>query len=113
MPPEDLKLFHEMSRDLFSEEAGPPFPAPGGPLLCLSSESRDQIAWDTRDPDPARWPVIDADRTFGDLGFTVFPGNLTELLVAAMTYGHGIRLGNSAPGDPAHWPWPFWGPDVP
>lgn len=111
--PGDLKSFHEMFKDMFSEEVGSPFPCPGGPLLCLLSESRDQLAWDTSDPDPARWPVIDADRTFGDLGFTVFSGNLTELIVAALTYGHGIRLGDSAPGDPAHWSFPFWGPDAP
>jgi hypothetical protein len=45
--------------------------------------------------------------------FTVFPGTLTEFIVAAMTCTHGIDLGDSAPGDPAHWTWPFWGPDAP
>jgi hypothetical protein len=111
VPPGELESVHEMFEDQFCDEVGPPFPAPGGPLLCLWSEVRDRIAWDTSDPDPVRWPVINAARVFED-EFTVFPGTLTELIVAAMTYAHGINLGDSAPGDPRHWTWPFWGPDA-
>jgi hypothetical protein len=112
VPPGDLKSVHEMFRDQFCDEVGPPFPAPGGPLLCLWSEDRDRIAWDTSDPDPARWPVIDARRTVA-AEFTVFHGTLTELIIAAMTDSRNIHLGDSAPGDPAQWAWPAWGPDAP
>lgn len=88
-------------------------PAEGSPLLdevlfCGSTEGRDLLAWDTREPDPSRWPVICAS-----LGVsTVFPGTLTELYVAELT-GTGPGLASFGPGNPATWAWPFWGPDAP
>jgi len=42
----------------------------------------------------------------------VFPGTLTELLVAEMT-GTGPDLADFELGDPEEWAWPFWGPDRP
>jgi len=42
----------------------------------------------------------------------VFPGTLTELLVADMT-GTGPDLADFELGDPEEWAWPFWGPDRP
>lgn len=82
------------------------FPSSGELLFCGSTESRDLLAWDTRDPDPACWPVIAINRP------TVFPGTLTELYVAELT-GTGPGLASFKPGDPATWAWPIWGPDSP
>ena len=45
--------------------------------------------------------------------FTGFHGTLTELIIAAMTDSQDIHLGDSAPGDPAQWAFPVWGPDAP
>jgi hypothetical protein len=42
----------------------------------------------------------------------VFPGTLTELLVAEMT-GTGPDLADFELGEPEEWAWPFWGPDRP
>lgn len=73
--------------------------------------TRPILWWQPVRDDPAKWPAINAARVFED-EFTVFPGTLTELIIAAMTYTHGIHLGDSAPGDPRHWDWPFWRPDA-
>jgi hypothetical protein len=54
------------------------FPSAGELLLCCKTESRHLLAWDTRDPDPARWPVIDLKWA----GPAVFPATATELLIA-------------------------------
>jgi hypothetical protein len=79
-------------------------------------ETGESLWWQPVRDDPAKWLVVvignGSRRVFED-EFTVFPGTLTELIIAAMTYTHGIHLGDSAPGDPRHWPWPFWGPDAP
>ena len=70
-------------------------------------ESRDLLCWDTRDPGPDAWPVVYLDEEE-----EVFPGTLTELLVAEMT-GTGPDLADFELGDPEEWAWPFWGPDRP
>ncbi|MBG6093173.1 hypothetical protein [Actinomadura viridis] len=75
-------------------------PEPGGLVYCGSTEGRDTLCWDTRDPDPDRWPVV------SDKG--IFPA-LTELLVAELT-GTGLGLTHSGLGDPDGWAWPFRGP---
>ena len=84
----------------------PGFPSPDELLFCGSTESRDLLAWDTRDPDPARWPVISIVIP------KIFPGTLTELYVAELT-STGPGLASFKPGDPATWAWPIWGPDAP
>ncbi len=84
------------------------YPAPGGLLLCATTEGRDVLAWDTRAPDPARWPVVNCAFS----GAEVFQGTLTELLVADLTSA-GLGLARVGPGNPANWAWPFWGPDAP
>jgi len=92
------------------EDAGSGYrvhPAPGGLLLCLSTESGGLLCWDTRDPDPGAWPVVYLDEEE-----EVFPGTLTEPLVAEMT-GTGPDLADFGLGDPKEWAWPFWGPDEP
>lgn len=86
----------------------PGFPCPAELLFCGSTEGRDLLAWDTRDPDPARWPVIRITLA----GPEAFPGTLTELYVAELT-GTGPGLASFKPGNPATWAWPIWGPDAP
>ncbi|MCL2582252.1 MAG: SMI1/KNR4 family protein [Streptosporangiales bacterium] len=84
------------------------FPAPEDLLFCGSTEGRDLLAWDTRDPDPARWPVL----RITTAGVQAFVGTLTELYVAELT-GTGPGLASFGPGNPATWAWPVWGPDAP
>lgn len=108
-----LKKTHELHAEYgaftpISEPPSPDFPAPDDLLLCCTTEGRDLLAWDTRNPDPARWPVVNMEFA----GPIVFPGTLTELLVADLT-GTGLGLAYSRPGDPAGWAYPFWGPDAP
>jgi hypothetical protein len=91
-----------------TEFSDPGFPSAGELLLCCTTESRHLLAWDTRDPDPARWPVIDLKWA----GPVVFPGTVTELLIADLS-GAGLGLTFCRPGDPAGWAYPFWGPDAP
>lgn len=86
----------------------PDAPAPDELLLCCTTESRSLLAWDTRNPDPARWPVINLEYA----GPTVFPGTVTEMLVADFT-GRGPGLTYFTPGDPAGWDYEIWGPDEP
>ena len=93
----------------FWEPPPPDFPAAEDLLLCCMTESRELLAWDTRNPDPARWPVISLDYR----GPRIFPGTLTELLIADLTGGDGLCLTDSSPGDPAGWAYPYWGPDAP
>ncbi|WP_152563952.1 SMI1/KNR4 family protein [Actinomadura welshii] len=71
----------------------------GGLVFCGSTEGRDTLCWDTRDPDPDRWSVV------GDGGTS---STLTELLVAELT-GNGLGLPHSGLGDPDNWAWPFQG----
>lgn len=81
------------------------------PAVRTASTSKpgsDLLAWDTRNPDPARWPVIRVDI----FGSETFPGTLTELYVAELT-GTGLGLASFEPGNPANWAWPVWGPDTP
>jgi hypothetical protein len=99
---------HGLFAPTFQEPPPPEFPAPDDLLLCCTTESRDLLAWDTRNPVPARWPVISMEYA----GPRVFPGTLTELLIADLT-GRGLRLADSRPGDPAGWAYPYWGPDAP
>lgn len=75
-------------------------PEPGGLLYCGDTEGRDTLCWDTRDPDPDRWPVV------GDGGVAA---SLTELLVRELT-GSGLGLTDGGLGDPADWAWPYRGP---
>lgn len=112
-PPLALKKEHEshakyraFTRILESSE--PDSPDADDLLLCCATESRDLLAWDTRNPDPAQWPVLNLEYA----GPTVFPGTVTELLVADLT-GTGLGLAFSRPGDPAGWAYPIWGPDAP
>lgn len=80
----------------------PLHPEPGGLLYCGSTEGRDTLWWDTRDPDPDHWPVkTDHDEEGA--------GTITELLVAELT-GIGPGLTAFELGNPANWAWPFWGP---
>jgi hypothetical protein len=107
-----LKKTHEMHAeyDAFTpigEPDNPDFPAPDEMLLCCTTEGRDLLAWDTRNPDPALWPVINMEFAGPD----IFPGTLTEMLVAEFT-GTGPDLAYHMPGDPAGWTYPFWGPDA-
>jgi hypothetical protein len=110
--PGELLSTHTMLADTLAdmcEDAGSGYqvhPAPGGLLLCLTTESRDLLCWDTRDPDPDAWPVVYLDEE------EVFPGTLTEILVAELT-GTGPGLAEFELGDPGEWAWPFWGPDEP
>lgn len=86
------------------------FPAPNELLLCCTTAGRDLLAWDTRNPDPARWLVINMHASDPE----VLPGTLTELLVAELTMTHsGIGGYGRTPGDPRKWIAPFWGPDAP
>lgn len=89
-------------------DRNPRFPFPDELLFCGSTEGRDLLAWDTRNPDPARWPVIRVDI----FGSEIFPGTLTELYVAELT-STGLGLASFEPGNPATWAWPVWGPDAP
>jgi hypothetical protein len=57
---------------------------------------------------PAR-PIVSMEYA----GPRVFPGTLTELLIADLTGGSGLGLTDSRPGDPAAWAYPYWGPDAP
>lgn len=68
-------------------------------LLCGTTDARTHMAWDTRNPDPARWPVIHID--VGNA--TIHPGTLTEFLVAGLTT---LLLGYQF-GPSYHTP-PFW-----
>lgn len=86
----------------------PWFPSPADLLFCGSTEGRDLLAWDTRNPDPARWPVI----TISIADAELFPGTLTQLYVAELT-STGPGLASWRPGNPANWAWPVWGPDRP
>jgi hypothetical protein len=91
-----------------SESSDPDFPSADELLLCCTTEGRDLLAWDTRNPNPARWPVINMEYA----GPTVFLATATELLIADLT-GTGLGLAFSRPGDPAGWAYPVWGPDAP
>jgi hypothetical protein len=82
------------------------YPEPGGLLLCLTTEGRDLVCWDTRNPDPDTWPLVNMDNG------TVFSGSLTQLLIAELT-SIGLDLTDSGLGDPDAWAWPIWGPDEP
>ncbi|MBO2456251.1 SMI1/KNR4 family protein [Actinomadura violacea] len=83
------------------------YPESGGLLYCGSTEGRDVLCWDTADPDPDRWPVV-------NLGYREIEefGPLTELLVAELT-GVGLDMTDASLGDPAEWAWPYWGPRPP
>ena len=71
-------------------------------LLCATTAGRDVLAWDARNPDPARWPVILIEYTDAE----VIAGSLTEMLVLSLT--RNLYLGyNYCPGNPA----PYYGPD--
>jgi hypothetical protein len=112
-PPLGMKKAHEYYAEhgLFARITE--FPDPSSPsadelLLCCTTESRDLLAWDTRDPNPARWPVINLEWA----GPTVFPATATQLLIANLC-GTGLGLTFSRPGDPATWAYPIWGPDAP
>jgi hypothetical protein len=65
-------------------------PDPGGLVYCGSTEGRVTLCWDTREPDPDRWPVVGDKR--------VFPACV------------GLGLTDSGLGDPDDWAWPFKGP---
>jgi hypothetical protein len=82
-------------------------PEPGGLLYFGSTEGRDTLCWDTLDPDPDRWPVVNLG--YGEVNES-WP--LAELLVAELT-GVGMDLTAVSLGDPAEWAWPFWGPRPP
>ncbi|MEV6860028.1 hypothetical protein AB0M44_03335 [Streptosporangium subroseum] len=82
------------------------YPEPGGLLFCGSTEGRDVLCWDTKNPDPSKWPIVNAD--YG--GPEVFTGTLTELLVAELTGHNGLGMTSSELGDPDEWAWPIWGP---
>lgn len=79
-------------------------PEPGGLLYCGSTEGRATLCWDTRDPDPDRWPVVNVG--YGNVEEF---GPLVDLLVAELT-GIGLGLTDGSLGDPATWAWPIWGP---
>ncbi|NDU74264.1 hypothetical protein GWI34_16715 [Actinomadura sp. DSM 109109] len=80
----------------------PLHPEPGGLLYCGSTEGRDTLWWDTRDPDPDHWLVkTDHDEEGA--------GTITELLVAELT-GTGPGLTAFELGNPTNWAWPYWGP---
>lgn len=109
-----LTEVHDEYLSGFREQPSIRNPPPGYPtsdelLFCGSTESRDLLAWDTRDPDPARWPVIPISVAGPE---EPFPGTLTELYVAELT-GTGPGLASFGPGDPTTWAWPIWGPDAP
>lgn len=98
----------------FREQPSIRNPPPGYPsadklLFCGSTESRDLLAWDTTDPNPACWPVIPISVAGPK---EPFPGTLTDLYVAELT-GTGPSLASFKPGDPVAWAWPIWGPDAP
>jgi hypothetical protein len=85
---EELPTAHEVQanslRKWFAGEpdrARPIHPAPGGLLLCATTEGRDVLWWDTSNPDPDRWPIV------WDVEFDrhTFDGTLTELLIADLT----------------------------
>lgn len=116
--PAKVAYHQEMYRDFLEdwchddrpEDADPDeyfdvFPAPGGLLHCASTEGRDVLCWDTRDPDPDRWPVVRLD--FG--GPVEYGCTITELLVDVLTGCSGMT--SKEIGDPATWAWPIWGPD--
>jgi hypothetical protein len=112
-PPLGMRKAHEYYAEhgVFTgaaEFSDPGFPSADELLLCCLTESRELLAWDTRDPDPAQWPVIDLEWA----GPTVFPGTVTELLIADLC-GTGLGLTFSRPGDPATWVHAMWGPDAP
>lgn len=116
--PHDLASRHAIQAEILRKlaeptpewgfEAGPHYPVhpePGGLLYCGSTEGRSTLWWDTRDPDPDRWPVLPGHREEA-------AGTVTELLVAELT-GIGPGLTAFGLGNPAHWAWPFWGPRLP
>ncbi|GAA2087261.1 SMI1/KNR4 family protein [Actinomadura alba] len=121
--PADLASMHQLHTALLRnwcedddrpEDADPQdyytvHPDPGGlPLLfCASTEGRDILCWDTANPDPDKWPIVNV--SFG--GPDVFDGTLTEVLVGELTRnGDGFGLTSFELGDPAEWAWPIWGP---
>jgi hypothetical protein len=85
----------------------PWFPGPDNLLFCGSTEGRSLLAWDIRNPDPARWPVLCISIADAE----IFPGTLTELYIAELT-GTGPGLASIGPGNPATWASPVWGPDA-
>ncbi|MCK2244756.1 MULTISPECIES: SMI1/KNR4 family protein [unclassified Crossiella] len=104
-PPEELVSVHRDHAHFLDDLDGyRVHPAPGGLLTCLISEGRQQLCWDTSGLDPAAWPLVDSDT--GE----VFPGTLTELLVAELV-GRGPGLCAHGLGDPDTWAYPMWGPD--
>ncbi|MBE1536605.1 SMI1/KNR4 family protein [Actinomadura algeriensis] len=116
--PKEVASDHEFHRDLLEdwcdddrpEDADPDeyfdvFPAPGGLLYCASTEGRDVLCWDTRDPDPDLWPVVRLDFD----GHVDYGCTITELLVDVLTGCSGMT--STEIGDPATWAWPMWGPD--
>lgn len=108
--PDAIVEDHEAHADLLRDDSDPGdltriHPEAGGLLFCGSTEGRNLLCWDTANPEPDEWPIVDIDSG-------VFHGTLTELLVAELT-GVGLGLIDSSLGDPSTWVWPTWGPRRP
>ncbi|TDB78869.1 SMI1/KNR4 family protein [Actinomadura sp. KC216] len=110
--PHDLASSHETHAESMREwgfgsgPRHPLHPEPGGLLYCAGTEGRASLWWDTRDPDPDRWPIWTDRRDTEELW------TITEFLVAELT-GVGLDLTDSSLGNPADWAWPIWGPRRP
>jgi hypothetical protein len=63
-------------------------------LLCASTVERELLAWDTRNPDPAQWPVLYIEH----IDSRFLPGTLTDVLIAALT--RVLRIGYEFDPDP-------------
>lgn len=86
VPAQDFPRWHETHaaslRTWFADHPGQAraiHPEPGGLLLCATTEGRDELWWDTSNPD--RWTIV------WDVEFDghTFDGTLTELLIAELT----------------------------
>jgi hypothetical protein len=94
----DHEIQAESLRDWWAERpasAGKVWPEPGGLLLCVTTEGREIVWWDTADPDPDRWTLT------WDVEFSAhtFAGTVTELLIADLTGRLEAGLTSLTPND--------------
>lgn len=88
--PVALKKTHELFAEGFSYVERHPSAGSvtgGDLLLCASTVERELLAWDTRNPDPAQWPVLYIEA----IDSRVLPGTLTDVIIAALT--RVLRIG--------------------
>jgi hypothetical protein len=108
--PDELLSTHEMVTEGLAIQAESPgtqhriYPEPGGLLLCVHTESRDLVCWDTTSADPDTWPLVNMDDG------AVFPGTVTARWCPAARPAHRSpsrkpRACGRSGGTPGAIPW--------